>query len=117
MSPDIEVIYKILTAWAKNNGPQPYVKLSEEYQSITGEWHEPHGSWDKSLGEINVRLSKIGAPAITSLVILKEKNEPGGNFWGCAENVPSRPKNDSERIAKWLEIVKEVKNYDWPMSI
>ena len=117
MLPDIGVIYSILTAWAKNGGPQTYMRLSEEYRERTGEWHEPHGSWDKPLGEINIRLAENGAPAISALVILKNKNEPGGNFWGCAKNVPLKPKNDSDRISKWISIVKEVRNYDWPKSI
>jgi hypothetical protein len=117
LNPDIQNIYNILVDWAENAGPQPYKKLSEDYQNLTGQWYEPHGSWDKSLGEINTRLSAIGAPAITSLVILKGKNEPGGNFWGCADNVPQKPMNDSERISTWLEIVKEVKGYDWPTTL
>ncbi|MBC8179824.1 hypothetical protein H8E88_01755 [candidate division KSB1 bacterium] len=117
MSPDVETIYKILVGWAINTGPQYYKNLSEEYKNITGQWYEPHGSWDKPLGEINVRLSKIGAPAITVLVFLKGQNEPGGNFWGCAENVPSRPKDDSERISKVFEIVKIAREHKWPNSL
>ena len=117
MHPDIKIIYKILVDWAINTEPQTYKKLSVEYDRVTGQWYEPHGSCDKSLGEINIRLAAIGAPAITSLVILKDKNEPGGNFWGCADNVPPKPKNEEERISKWLEIVNKVRKYTWPESL
>lgn len=117
LSSDIDIIYKLLVGWAENKGPQSYKKLSEEYQKLTGQWYEPHGSWDKPLGEINVRLSTIQAPAISSLVILNDKNEPGGKFWGCADNVPSKPKTESERISKWIEIVNLVKAYSWPQSL
>jgi hypothetical protein len=53
------------------------------------------------------------APVISALVILKGANEPGGNFWGCAPNVPPRPKNEFERIAVLNKIWSEVFNYDW----
>ncbi|MBF0388937.1 MAG: hypothetical protein HQK71_02420 [Desulfamplus sp.] len=117
MSPSVEVIYKILVGWSQTTGPQYYKSLSEEYQNMTGQWYEPHGSWDKPLGEINVRLAEINAPPITVLVFLKGKNEPGGNFWGCADNVPEKPKNDTQRINKVFEIVKDVKEYHWPANL
>jgi hypothetical protein len=37
---------------------------------------------------------------------------PGGNFWGCADNVPM-PKNEDEKIEEWTNIRKEVFDYDW----
>jgi hypothetical protein len=37
---------------------------------------------------------------------------PGGNFWGCADNVPT-PKNEDEEIKEFVRIRKEVFNYDW----
>jgi len=117
MSPDLQITYEILVNWAKRSVPQSYTQLSKDYEKETGDWHEPHGSWFTPLGEINVRLSTIGAPAISALVILKEKNEPGNKFWGCADNVPQRPNNEEDRIAKWLEIVNDVKKFEWPEKL
>lgn len=117
MKPDLNIVYKILTNWAKNKGPRYYTDLSEDYEKITGRWFEPHGSWAAPLGEINIRLSEIGAPAISALVFLKEKDEPGAKFWGCAKNVPKRPKDDTERLVVVFKIVKQVEGYDWPNEL
>lgn len=117
MKPSIDTVYKILKSWAINNTPRPYTDLSTEYESETGEWYEPHGSWDAPLGELNNILANTDAPAISALVILKDKNEPGGNFWGCAPNVPSRPKDELTRLSEWKKILDEVISYDWPSSI
>ena len=85
---------------AAGKGPQPYLALSHAYQERTGDWFEPHGSWDKPLGKLNNRLAVARAPALSALVILKEENEPGGKFWGCAPNVPNRPSNEMDRITE-----------------
>ena len=69
------------------------------------------------LGELNVFLSSIGAPAISALVTLKETNEPGAAFWGCAPNVPSRPRNDIERLTEWSRIVERVIGFKWPKEL
>ncbi len=110
---DDHVLFEILIEWAESMSPKSYTDLSNAYQKKTSEWHEPHGSWDVPLGKLNNQLAVKGAPAISALVILKETNEPGGNFWGCAPNVPERPKDEISRLTELNKIWKAVFNYDW----
>ena len=114
MTPNLDDLYFILRNWAAGKGPQTYGDLSHAYQARTGDWFEPHGSWDRPLGELNNRLAAIGAPALSALVILQGANEPGGGFWGCAPNVPRRPSNEIARLEEWNRIVTEVRAYHWP---
>lgn len=65
------------------------------------------------LGSINNALNTKHAPPISALVILKGKNEPGGGFWGCSENVPIRPKDDIQRMTVWMNIIKVIEKFDW----
>ena len=109
MQPSIDITYEILKEWAIQRKPKSYSDLSESYK--------PHGSWDMPLGQLNNILAKTGAPAITALVILKGANEPGGNFWGCAPNVPERPKDAMVRILEWNKILNKIFVYQWPDSI
>jgi len=117
VKPSISIIYQILVSWAKSTKPQTYTQLSNDYHAQTGDWFEPHGSWDVPLGELNMRLAEMGAPALSALVILKEKNEPGNAFWGCASNVPSRPKGDIERLTEWNKILIAVSKFSWPSTL
>ncbi|MBI9047248.1 MAG: hypothetical protein JEZ06_22365 [Anaerolineaceae bacterium] len=117
MQPSIDIVYKILKVWAKQETPKSYSDLSDAYQIKTGEWHKPHGSWDRPLGQLNNVLANAGAPAISALVILKIANEPGGNFWGCAPNVPERPKDTIARLSEWKKILDDIFAYKWPESI
>ena len=110
---DNEIVMEILIGWAKDKTPKTYSDLSDAYMVKTDEWHEPHGSWDVPLGQLINSLSEQGAPAISALVVLKGKNEPGGNFWGCAPNVPDRPGDEMLRLVKWNEILEAVFSYDW----
>ena len=110
---DNSIVMEILVEWAKAKTPKTYSELSQAYMTKTGEWHEPHGSWDGPLGQLNNSLAENGAPAISALVVLKGKNEPGGNFWGCAPNVPERPIDEMNRLAKWNEILDTVFAYKW----
>jgi hypothetical protein len=117
MTPNLDEFYVILRNWATGKGPQTYGALSREYQARTGVWLEPHGSWDRPLGELNNRLAAMGAPALSALVILQDAHEPGDGFWGCAPNVPRRPSNEMDRLEKWNTIVKEVRAYPWPENL
>lgn len=117
MKPNLDDIYAVLRQWAIARTPQSYSDLSYAYQARTGDWFEPHGSWDKPLGELNNRLDSLGAPALSALVILKDANEPGGMFWGCAPNVPSRPPNEFDRLTEWNRIVSDVFAYSWPQVL
>ncbi|HCE2452972.1 TPA: hypothetical protein NGU14_004644 [Vibrio parahaemolyticus] len=114
---DIGIVYEILVSWAANNKPQSYTDLSHEYHSKTGIWFNAHGSWDQPQGTLNNMLASANAPAITALVVRQDSNEPGNSFWGCASNVPTKPKGDLARISEWTRIVGDVCTYPWPSSI
>lgn len=114
MKPDIDHVYAVLRQWGSAGKPQSHSQLSHDYHSRTGIWFEPHGSWDVPLGELNKHLASVGAPALSALVILQEANEPGSGFWGCAPNVPHRPRNDIQRLTEWNRIVQEIFTYKWP---
>lgn len=118
-SVNLDDLYVVLRAWAvaKPGQIHPYSELSKQYRDRTGDWFEPHGSWDRPLGELNRRLHAAGAPALSALVVLKESQEPGAAFWGCSPNVPPRPKGDVERIAAWSKIVTDVYSHAWPPSM
>ncbi len=117
MTADLDIVYSILRSWAIGGEPLSYTDLSTQYREKTGIWYEPHGSWDSTLGELNEALADAGAPAISALVIVHEKNEPGRGFWGSAANVPQRPKNEAERLTEWLKIIDQVKAFSWPEGI
>lgn len=114
MTPNLDELYAILRQWAVAGTPRTYGDLSRAYQAKTGDWFEPHGTWDLPLGSLNNRLAAAGAPALSALVILQDKNEPGGGFWGCAPNVPHRPQDKNTRVTEWDRIVKAVLAYPWP---
>lgn len=117
--PEIDDLYAILRRWAVAKQIHSYTELSVEYKARTGDWFEPHGSWDAPLGNLNQHLyDTLEAPAISALVVLKkDPPEPGGGFWGCAPNVPARPATDIDRLAEWARIVKDVHAYKWPPGL
>jgi len=117
MDPDIQHIYAVLRHWAEASRPNTYGQLSRDYHLRTGVYFEPHGSWDEPLGKLNMILSSIGAPAISALVVLKRTKMPGAAFWGCASNVPTRPRSDMERLTEWNRIVEAVKIFTWPQEL
>ena len=117
-TPDIDALYVVLTGWAAAKQVKTYGDLSREYQQSHGTWFEPHGTWDGPLGDINRRLAKKRLPALSALVVLAHENrEPGGGFWGCAPNVPPRPKSDIERLTVWSKIVTAVHAMKWPSAL
>ena len=117
MKPDVGNVYVVLRQWAAAGKPQTYKQLSLDYHTRTGEWFEPHGSWEAPLGELNNLLALAGAPALSALVVLQDTKEPGDGFWGCASNVPSRPKKDIDRLAEWSRIVSDVIKFQWPATL
>lgn len=117
-TPDLNATYAILTGWAKAKQVKAYSDLSREYQAAEGgDLLEPHGTWDIPLGTINVCLARKRLPALSALVIKKDTGEPGGDFWGCAPNVPPRPKTAIDRVAVWAQIVKDVHATNWPKRL
>ena len=117
MEPDLKTLYAILREWAAKKTPRTYGELSDAYQMQTGLWFPAHGTWDGPLGSLNGLLAAAGAPALSALVILKDRNEPGGGFWGCASNVPPRPVDEFARLAEWTRILREVNAFSWPIEI
>jgi hypothetical protein len=117
-TPDLDDIYFVLRGWALAKQYKTYTDLSQQYRVRTGDWFEPHLSWDRPLGALNDRLyAATRAPALSALVVLKATGEPGGAFWECAPNVPPRPPTDVERLAEWARIVAGVHAYDWPSML
>lgn len=114
--PNLDDLYVVLRGWPIANQVKTYTELSRDYQAMTQEWL-PHGTWDGPLGELNRAVDAFGAPALSALVVLKEAGEPGGEFWGCAPNVPPRPKGEVARVAEWSQIVAAVHAYPWPPSL
>lgn len=114
MKPDLNHVYAVLRQWALAGTPRAYSQLSHDYHTRTGVWFEPHGSWDAPLGELNNHLATVGAPALSALVILHGENEPGSGFWGCAPNVPHRPRDDIQRLTEWNQIVQAIFAHNWP---
>lgn len=116
-TPDLEVLYEVMTEWARRKHKDTYTALSHAYKKRTGQWFDPHGSWDFSLGEVNRRCHAVGAPALTAVVVLARDGEPGGSFWGCSDNVPPRPSDEVERLVAWARILKAVHAHTWPSKL
>jgi len=119
-APNLDDLYVVLRSWAvaKPGQIHPYTELSRQYKARTGDWFEPHGSWDVPLGALNQRLHTAGAPALSALVVRKkEPPEPGGGFWGSAPSVPPRPKSEFQRLTEWARIVAVVHAYRWPTTL
>ena len=117
--PEHRVVYEILVSWAKAKPGKAgfYSTLSDEYERVKGERFSAHQTWDDPLGAINNIVARWGAPAISVLVITQKLNEPGGGFWGCADNVPARPKSTMQRVEVLTEIRNAVFAYDWPATL
>jgi len=116
MTPDPDDLYAVLIKWASKRRWRPYTQLSHDYQARTGDWFEPHGSWDHPLGDLNRRLAPTGAPPLSALVVVQGTDRPGRGFWGSAPNVPISS-NELEREAAWGRIVEEVFAYPWPHNL
>ena len=57
--------------------------------------------------------------AAVDLVTLKGATnpEPGAAFWGCAGNVPSKPKTEIQRLETWSRIVADIFAATWPVTL
>ena len=113
MDVNLADMYVILAAAARNGGQLTYTQLSQKYFDRTGDWHEPHGSWDLPLGELNRDLHVLRWPPLSAVVVLKETQEPGGLFWESSSNIPSRPSNDIAQIAAYSQILGQVHAAHW----
>jgi hypothetical protein len=118
MSPNLDDLYVVLRDWAIHGQAKTYTELSHAYKARTGDWFEPHGSWDEPLGELNQRLHGVlQAPALSAVVVKANTREPGGLFWNCAPNVPPRPARKIDRVAEYARILRDVLAYSWPNGL
>lgn len=106
MGPDPDDLYAVLVKWARQSRRGTYAELSHDYAQRSGDSFPPRGSWDQPLGLVNRRLAATGAPALTGIVVRGDTDRPGGSFWGCASNVPARPRDEVERDAVWAGLLK-----------
>jgi hypothetical protein len=120
MEINISVLYGILRNVARQGeekGQITYKEVSEEYQNLTGDWHEPHGSWSEPLGQINNILSSGGLPPLSAVVVLGNTRFPGNSFWGSAPNVRDKPQEEADIEQAYLKIWREVLSADWPEAL
>jgi hypothetical protein len=113
---DIDALYAILADVARQGRQITYTELSHAYAAVKGKWHEPHGSWDDPLGELNRSLDSLGWPALSAVVVLQATREPGGRFWGCSPNVPQRPRHADARKELYQQIRADVHAAPWPAT-
>jgi hypothetical protein len=117
MDIDLEHLYAVLMPIARNRGQMTYLQLSHGYYGRTHDWHEPHGSWDNPLGELNRILHAVHWPALSAVVVLQDEREPGGRFWESSPNIPPRPNDPVARIALYGQILGQVHAAPWPNTI
>ena len=111
---DQNILYEILAQIALLTDVTTYKNLSKLYMRETGEWYEPHGSWEVPLGELNNSLYQLGWPPLSTVVVLNGTCEPGVGYWGSCPNIPTRPRNDLDRITEYTKILKLVQKAPWP---
>jgi hypothetical protein len=119
-TPNLDDLYVVLRSHAVAKPGQlcTYTELSHQYKTRTGDWFEPHGSWDAPLGALNQRLHAAAAPALSAVVVLKgDPPEPGRGFWGSAPSVPPRPKSEMERLTTWQAVLQAVFVHPWPAAL
>jgi hypothetical protein len=120
---DIGILYQILRNVAASALTIHYSDLSERYRERTGEWYEPHGSWDQALWQINALANQHEPrlPPLSAVVTLKprpgEQEEPGGLFWGSSPDVPTKPHGKDARILRWAGILRSVHSAAWPHNL
>jgi hypothetical protein len=112
-----EALYAILATVARNRSRITYGDLSESYYRATPDWHEPHGSWDRPLGELSQLLHAIGWPPLSAVVVLQGVGEPGGCFLGSSPIVPRRPARNQTMIVLYSRILAQVHAAEWPDTI
>lgn len=114
---DLQSLYTLLVEVARNRRQITYGELSQRYHEQMGDWYEPHGSWDEPLGDVNIALHAAGLPPLSAVVVLQDTREPGGRFWGSSPNVPDRPSDQMARIAAYGELLGQVHDVNWPVTL
>jgi hypothetical protein len=118
---NFDALYTILASVARDHGLLTYTELSQCYHTATGDWHEPHGSWDVPLGQLNLMLHGFSWPPLSAVVVLQADGgghgEPGGGFWQSSPNIPARPANALARTTTWGQLLNDVYAAAWPGAI
>ena len=120
-SVNLDELYLILRDVASKKKIWSYTELSEEYRQRFHVWHEPHGSWDVPLGEINTRTHSVGLPALSAVITYKPEQgsshgPPGKGFWGTP-GVPPRPARKDDQYDEWIKILNTVHAAKWPAGL
>jgi hypothetical protein len=110
-------LYTVLADVARRQGRITYGDLSQAYFALTGNWYEPHLSWDQPLAQLNQILDALQWPALSAVVVNKATNEPGGGFWASSPSVPQRPTNPLDQTIVWGRILTQVHAAPWPARI
>jgi len=114
MDIDLDALYAVLVPVARRQSQLTYAELSQAYYDRTQDWHEPHGTWDIPLGQLNQMLHAVRWPPLSAVVVLQDTREPGGGFWESSPNIPARPADDLARIALYGQILRRVHEARWP---
>jgi hypothetical protein len=112
---DFDALYVILAVVAHHD-QLTYSELSHRYYDATQDWHEPHGSWDEPLGQLNQMLHAVHWPPLSAVVVLQGTGGPGGGFWESSPNIPAQPADDVQRIALYAQILGQVHAAPWPAA-
>jgi hypothetical protein len=118
---NLPILYHILASISGQRELLTYGDLSRAYHDATGEWHEPHRSWDQPLGQLNTQLCEAGWPPLSAVVVLQSPDgafgEPGAGFWQSSPNVPARPANPTDRTVMWAGLLEQVHRSQWPATL
>jgi hypothetical protein len=118
---DLAVLYALLRRVAGSKGIVSYEDLSRLFYEATGEWHDPHGTWDGPLAGVNGHARAAGLPPISALVTDQPDaasgfGPPGGGFWG-SPGVPPRPRKADDRLLVWMGFVNLAHRAAWPETL
>jgi hypothetical protein len=118
---DLAVLYGVLRKVAMSKGVISYEDLSRLYHEATGNWHEPHGTWDVPLAEINGHARAANLPPLSGLVASKSPQEgnfgpPTAGFWE-SPGVPAMPRKAADRLLVWMGFVNLVHRATWPETL
>lgn len=98
-----------------------YSVVSTRYHRRTDEYHEPHGTWDQHLGELN-RLAFAEVEVAISPIVTYKPNDnqspgpPGHGMWGTP-GVPPCPSGKAAQEAEWHRLVNLAHLQTWPETL
>ena len=118
---DLAVLYGVLRGVATSKGIISHEDLSRLYHEATGNWHEPQGSWDVSLAELNGHSRAAGLPPISAVVAGRPRRDdnfepPTSGFWG-SPGVPAMPRKAADRLLVWMGFVNLTHQAAWPETL